>query len=111
MKKYIGVMETLNEAESQAMDGGNIFSSDTLTSNDLLQSVCKQTLLVLSNRTELEFLRLIEGKDIGEIAKNFSNDSGHSLRDTKKYFDSFSKEISEIYLWLTTKHKFILQKT
>lgn len=95
-KKYLCLMETLNEAESQLLCSDKLKEEDIRSlrrgefngAYSLFEESIFKTLCIICNQNGTEFLRDIDGMNVIEIISYISQKTGYSIEETKNYIDT-----------------------
>ena len=95
-KKYLYIMETINEAETQILCSEPLKRADITYDSKLgefsgnyriFEESIFKTLCIICNQNGIEFLRSIEGMDINQLISYISQKTGYSISETTNYLD------------------------
>lgn len=94
-KKYLCIMEALNEAETQVLCSDELKNQDPAHKSGFREFSCYhlfeesifKTLCVICNQNGIEFLRSIDGMDVNELISYISERTGYSLEETSNYLE------------------------
>lgn len=95
-KKYLCLMETLNEAETQLLCSDKLKEEDIRSSRRgefsgayrMFEESIFKTLCIICNQNGTQFLRSIDGMNVIEIISYISKKTGCSIEETKSYIDT-----------------------
>lgn len=94
-KKYLCIMEALNEAENQMMCSEELKKQNPkyklgfreFNGYHLFEESIFNTLCVLCNQNGIEFLRSIDGMNVNELISYISEKTGYSFEETSNYIE------------------------